>query len=397
MGTSFSLSNDQKSALVEIISWYKKQPTPYFILGGFAGTGKTTLLGQFRKLLSKAQPKRKVAFCAYTGKAARVLEATLRYHQISTPQDSISTIHSLIYAPITSKGGAITGWKKKTKIYADLLLVDEASMVDQEIWSDLLSFQIPILAVGDHGQLPPISGQFNLMDKTDFRLESIHRQAADNPIIQLSLIARESGNIPIGSYGQGTMKVSTNDFNAQEIVEDILRSYNQDWLILTGYNHTRIRLNKQIRMFRDCESDLPIVGDVVICLKNNWDKGIFNGMQGTICSIHAVQNLETDETDWYQVEINLEDGSLYQGKVSSHQFNQPTTLTSYRNLSYTTLGDLFDFGYAVTVHKAQGSQSPKVLLFEEKNSHMNDEDWRRWLYTGITRAQERLVIVGRSN
>jgi exodeoxyribonuclease V len=136
------------------------------------------------------------------------------------------------------------------------------------------------------------------------------------------------------------------------------------------------------------------VNDRVICLKNNWDKGIYNGMVGKIGRIIPKQG-DSGEIHWYEAEISmLEDGMEYDGLISAHQFNQATALKEYKQLSYRNLGDLFDFGYALTVHKAQGSQAQRVLLFEERSQHMSDEDWRRWLYTGVTRAEEELTIVG---
>jgi exodeoxyribonuclease-5 len=385
------LSPDQKQVLVAIIDWYKKRPSQFLTVGGYAGTGKTTLLAMFRRVLLKAQPSVKIAFCAFTGKASRVLAATLAEHKVMSKLDKVSTIHSLIYAPEADSQGRVTNWYKRHSIEYDLIVVDEASMVDQSIWQDLLSYKIPILAVGDHGQLPPIGGSFNLMSEPELRLEKIHRQAEANPIIHLSMVARETGKIEVGAYGGGVRKLDRYDSATNAEVEEMLRQEN---MVLSGYNFSRIELNKQMRLYRDYESQRPQLGDKLICLKNNWKKGIYNGMVGVITSITSVEGKDGD-VHWYRVELDIEDGEfLYEGKISAHQFNYPKTLDEYGSLTYRQLGDLFDFGYALTVHKAQGSQAKSVLLFEERNKHMSDEDWRRWLYTGITRAQKRLTIVG---
>lgn len=390
---SLKLTASQKEVLVNVIEWYKTLPSPHLTFGGYAGTGKTTLTAQFRKLLHKARPKDRVAFCAYTGKAARVLDATLKNHQATVKNDNVSTIHSLIYAPLTSSSGQVTGWKKKKKVPFDLIIVDEASMVDEEIWHDLQSFDTPIWAIGDHGQLPPIQGQFNLMENPQLKIEEIHRQAADNPIIKLSMIARTTGSIDIGDYGQGVKKLDRYDPLSGQEVEDILKSFQENTMILTGYNHTRVKLNQQIRQFQDIHQPEPQPGDHVICLKNNWEKGIYNGMSGIIQDLAPAYD-DDGEHHWYQAEIQLEDRQVYTGKISKHQFNEMSTINEHEKLPYSLLGDLFDFGYALTVHKAQGSQAESVLLFEERNKYMSDEDWRRWLYTGVTRAQENLTIVG---
>jgi len=387
------ISHEQKKTLHEVLSWLKNQHKPFLTIGGYAGTGKTTLTALMRKLLREMAPKMTVAFCSYTGKATRVLEATLSLYGVKEKNDSITTIHSLIYAPVLTSKGTISGWKLKDSIKADLIVVDEASMVDEKIWHDLLSFRVPILAIGDHGQLPPIHGSFSLMKSPDIKLTTIHRQAQGHPIIKLSIMARENGMIPIGLFGNGVQKISRYDSGGGQIIEDILQSAQKDTLILAGYNATRVRLNKHVRASREYYEMRPQTGDIVVCLRNNWDKGIYNGMTGVIKRIIPHQEADTATVRWYETEIMMDDDSLYSGMISAQQFNAPSTLKD-EVFSGKDRGDLFDFGYALTVHKAQGSQAQRVLLFEERFPKMDDETWRRWLYTGITRAEENLVIVG---
>jgi exodeoxyribonuclease V len=387
-------TTEQKEVLRSLIEWLKISQEPYITMGGYAGTGKTTLLGMLRTILHKLQPKLKVAFCAYTGKASRVLEMSLALQQSQFEQDTVSTIHSLIYSPQVDKHGHVAFWKKKEAIAADLIIVDEASMVDGDIFQDLLAYQKPIMAIGDHGQLPPVNSSFNLMKQPMIRLETIHRQAQESPIIEVSILAREEGRIPIKHFGNGVRKLSRFESSSGQEVEEMLQRFNDEMLILTGFNHTRIKLNQTVRNLLGIEGERPRMNDRVICLKNNRDKGIYNGMVGTIGKIIPKQD-EGQEIHWYNTEISMiQDGMVYEGTISAHQFNQPTALKAYKHLSYRSLGDLFDFGYALTVHKAQGSQAQRVLLFEERSQHMNDEDWRRWLYTGVTRAEEELTIVG---
>ena len=320
------LSPDQKQVLIAIIDWYKSGSSQFLTVGGYAGTGKTTLLAMFRRVLQKAKPDLKIAFCAFTGKASRVLAATLHEHKVVAKQDKVSTIHSLIYAPEADSSGRIKSWYKRSTIAFDLIVVDEASMVDKTIWHDLLSYGIPILAVGDHGQLPPIGGNFNLMNEPEFRLEKIHRQAEHNPIIHLSMLAREMGNIAVGEYGRGVRKLDRLDSATNAEVEEMLQQEN---MVLSGYNYSRIQLNKQMRLYRDYESEKPQLGDTLICLKNNWKKGIYNGMMGVVTSIASVEGKD-GEVHWYRVELEIEDGDfLYEGKISAHQFNYPKTLDEY--------------------------------------------------------------------
>src|SRR3989344_157308 len=150
------LSPDQRSALEELYGWCKAPKNTYISVGGYAGVGKTTLLAVFRKLLFANNPKLKVAFCSFTGRATRVLQQRLKSGQAIFPKDSISTIHGLIYSPVINSRHQITGWELKDALPYDLIIIDEASMVNEAIWKDLLWFAKPIVAVGDHGQLPPI-------------------------------------------------------------------------------------------------------------------------------------------------------------------------------------------------------------------------------------------------
>ena len=98
---------------------------------------------------------------------------------------------------------------------------------------------------------------------------------------------------------------------------------------------------------------------------------------------------------WYQASIEfIDDGRVFNGLISKYQFLQEKYVDSIPGIHYSKIGDRFDFGYALTVHKAQGSQAKKVLLFEEYSPYMKGEEWNRWLYTAVTRASEELYIIG---
>ena len=383
------LSIDQKNALDWIYSWSLKPISAFITVGGYAGVGKTTLMAEYRKLLNKKNKKLKVAFASFTGRATRVLNNKLKDGHVIFKQDSISTIHSLIYSPILNNKQHIIGWKLKEDIKADLIVIDEASMLDQNIWKDLLSFKIPIVAVGDHGQLPPIKGSFNLMQNPMVKLEKIHRQAKDNPIIMLSLLARENGHIPVRQFGNKVVKIDRKNIDAQEQIENQLKNYLKTTIILCGYNKTRVQLNQFIRQNLGFNQAHPDAGDRVICLKNNHRKNIYNGMLGTI------QSIKSKSDDWYQSEIMMDDeDDLFEGFIYKDQFGnvQSQNFTTKRGKQLG--GDLFDFGYALTVHKAQGSQAKKAIVFEERFPKMDDQMWKKWLYTAVTRAEEELFIVG---
>jgi len=306
------------------------------------------------------------------------------------PQDTVGTIHSLIYSPIVNERKEIVGWKQKESIDRTLIIIDEASMVDEVIWGNLRSYGIPIIVVGDHGQLPPIKGSFNLIEEPQLTLDEIHRQARMNPIIGLSIQAREHGCIKFNTYSDTVIKYDMASHEAQEAMQELLNSVHTDTLVLCGYNSTRIKLNTHIRGALGFETAEPSPGDRVICLRNNHKKHIFNGMLGTLQSIKRVDDA------WYMAEIIMDDEEdVYKDLISIAQFNAPTAMNFTDKRSQIMRGDLFDFGYALTVHKAQGSQAKRVILFEERFKKMNDDEWKRWLYTAITRAEEELYIFGR--
>lgn len=385
-----SLSQDQAAALSEIGKWLKKQNNQYITLGGYAGTGKTTLLALLRQALLKARPSWNVAFAAYTGKAALVLKTRLKQDGILQPKDTVSTLHSLMYRRKERRDGGVY-WERREELNCDLLIIDEASMVNEEIWEDAKSFGKPILAVGDHGQLPPINSSFNLMADPQLRLEKIWRQAADSPIIMLATLARTQGVIPIGDYSSDVRKLERANPETGELVEEILANHNSDTMVLCGYNNTRLRLNAQTRSLKGFESPQPKRNDTIVCLRNNHDTGLANGQLGVIEAVVAADN-DPDKLWWYIVADF--DGLRFEGYAPREQFNAQITLSHPPKRDKGETIGLFDFGYGLTVHKAQGSQAQRVLVFEERFAQMSEQDWRRWLYTAITRAEQQLFVVG---
>jgi exodeoxyribonuclease V len=390
----FDLSADQSTILADVLSWLKNRPTSNeqsLTIGGYAGTGKTTLVSVLRLAIKEVLPKYRVAFACYTGKASQVLRSKLIANSALFPQDFCGTIHSLMYTAVLDSDGKILTWRRTPKLEYDLIIVDEASMVTSDIWNDLSKYELPMIAVGDHGQLPPIESAFNLMDNPQLRLETIHRQAKGNPIIEIATMARESGVIPTQRFSANVHKVSRNHEDSTELFNQWVTPYSADTLVLCARNKTRIQLNKQIRGLLGYESDTPQVGETLICLKNNYESEggtIYNGMLGKL------KRLEENYLHWYNVEIEFHDeGRVFEGDISRHQFFQEKLVDKVKGLHYTKIGDRFDFGYALTVHKAQGSQAKTVILFEEYAPYMSDEEWRRWLYTAVTRASERLLII----
>jgi exodeoxyribonuclease-5 len=383
-----AVSKDQKKALHDIAAWLNS-PTEFLTMGGYAGTGKTTLLAVIRKLLAKSVKRKgiRVAFASFTGRATQNLTNKLKSLSAIYPGDSCSTIHSLLYYQMVDNNGSHVDWKKRNKLEYDLIIIDEASMVTRDLWKDLLSYGIPILAVGDHGQLPPVGESFNLMENPTLKLEHIHRQAVGNPILDLATKARLGEPIPFEKFSSVVKKIHKNSEDASELLENSLAVDREDTLLLVGRNKTRVALNAQARLARGYSTIEPIIKDKVVCLRNtyeNKDGNIYNGMIGEIIA------LEKHDKNRYQAEIAFDDdGRLYEGFINKAQFGAAATIAKRKKKD--DLGDLFDFGYALTVHKAQGSQARKVILFDE--SYCFREDAHRWLYTAITRAEQELYIL----
>lgn len=373
------LTSDQANALGKIKDWYASGSLQYFCLGGLAGTGKTTLLGH----LQAALPDSKIVFCSPTNKARLVLQEKLG------PEATTMTVHSLIYKPyeiekeVRDEEGNIT-YEKEVKFsrredpseLGSLIVVDEASMVDGDMSNDLGWFKTPILYVGDSGQLPPVKSSDRIMDYPDITLSTIVRQAQDSPIIQLAHRVRNGEKISKAHYGDDVVVDSINSFQFD------FNYWDSDSVALVATNYLRVNLNRSIRKnvfgFVD---DHPQVGDRVISLRNRLDAGVYNGMLATI------QEIRKNDYGIIYMTV-LPDGEQHpiQTEAYADQFNNEEKLP----ISYKDTRDLWDFGYAITVHKAQGSEWRNVVVLDIQNSWA---DRKRWLYTAITRSKERLTIL----
>jgi exodeoxyribonuclease-5 len=241
---------------------------------------------------------------------------------------------------------------------------------------DLLSFETPVLVLGDPGQLPPVKGGgFFTEAEPDRMLTEVHRQAADNPIVRMSMIVRNGGRLDLGTYGQSRI------IRREALGAGAVLRANQ---VLVGTNRTRRAHNARIRALRGITAPLPVVGDKLVCLRNRGEKGLLNG------SLWTVKNLQPMRRDHVRMElVSEEDATAKTVKVSVHKdfFGSDTDVPAVSRKD----SDEFEFGYALTVHKAQGSQWDEIVLFDE--SYAFREHRGRWLYTGITRAAERITII----
>jgi ATP-dependent exoDNAse (exonuclease V) alpha subunit len=357
---------EQDAALKAVSAWMKQPKEQLFRLFGFAGTGKTTLAKEIAEGISGD-----VLFGAFTGKAASVMR--------SKGCDGAQTIHSMIYRSRGSDDEDAPRFvlnKQSEARKAKLVIIDECSMVDEPLGQDLLSFGTKVLVLGDPAQLPPVQGGGYFTEhEPDVMLTEVHRQAADNPIVHASMLVRNGERLTRGD--QGALKV----IDRRDLGQKVAMAADQ---ILVGRNQTRRDVNQKIRVLRGHGESAPVAGEKVVCLKNNKEKGLLNGGTWTVkersISSKGIVTMRVLADD------APEDGLVKVSVLPEFFLGKEDEVSYSRRRDH----DEFDFGYALTVHKAQGSQWDDVLLFDESFAFREHRD--RWLYTGITRAAERLTI-----
>jgi exodeoxyribonuclease-5 len=340
-------SAQQDAALIAVSQWLKDKNGPQvFRLFGWAGTGKSTLA------VHLAQDIRSVKYAAFTGKAALVMR-----------KRGCKGEPRFVLDPESPAADA------------DLIVVDEVSMVDEQLGADLLSFGVKILVLGDPFQLPPVQGAgFFTTEEPDIMLTEIHRQAADNPIIRLSMAVREGGFLEHGRYGESVV------VGRDQVDRDAVLEADQ---VLVGRNKTRLTYNDRLRELKGLPFHEPVVGDRMVCLRNNPRKKLLNGQIWIVTDATRRSNgkwslLLADDEGKGEAKV-LTHKAFFSGEEESMAWAERRQF------------DEFTFGYCLTVHKAQGSQWDNVYLFDE--SFVFREERARWLYTGITRAAERITIV----
>jgi ATP-dependent exoDNAse (exonuclease V) alpha subunit len=363
--TTFTPQQDQ--ALKAVSAWMKQPKEQIFRLFGYAGTGKTTLAKEIAEGVSGD-----VLFGAFTGKAASVMR--------SKGCVGASTIHSMIYRSRgTDEEDAprfVLNRQSEVK-KARLVIIDECSMVDEPLGRDLLTFGTKLLVLGDPAQLPPVQGGgYFTAQEPDVMLTEVHRQAAGNAIIRLSMQVRAGEPIERGDHGEAKV------IRRADLGQKIAMQADQ---ILVGRNQTRREVNQKIRALRGFDGSAPVAGEKIVCLKNNKEKGLLNGGTWTVkeraISAKGVITMRALSDD------APEDGLVKVSVLPEFFLGTEEQVPYSKRREF----DEFDYGYALTVHKAQGSQWDEVVLFDE--SFAFREHRERWLYTGITRAAERLTIV----
>ena len=417
----------QTNAIAEIKDWFnnRTRDQQVFRVFGYAGSGKTTITrhaidGLGLSTMNPNGGQGGVLFAAFTGKAALVMSRK------GTPA---STIHSLIYRvseatpeevarveeeaaklsssiltmPAAERAFASERLKRlelrladihKPQFVineqslvrdADVIVLDEVSMVGEEMAGDLLAFGKPVLVLGDPGQLPPIKGAGAFTQATpDIMLTEVHRQAVDSAIIRLATLARQGLPIPQGQHDEHVWKMSRRDVSPAQML--------MGGQVICGMNATRRQLNNAMRQAAGFANNYPTGrNEKLICLKNRHDLGLINGMFIELTDIRDEGPLALS------AEVKTEDGVSIPGRVKIYKGHYDDHVAFDRERSRRDWRDIrglveSDWGYAITCHKSQGSQWQNVLVYDDGLGRTLEER-ARWLYTAITRAERGLVIL----
>jgi exodeoxyribonuclease-5 len=251
--------------------------------------------------------------------------------------------------------------------------IDECSMVDAKLGADVLSFGVPVLVLGDPAQLPPIHGTGFFTDAPpDIMLTDVQRQAHDNPIICMATTVREGGRLEVGKYGSSRVVPRNTVMLDEHAAAD---------QILVGRNILRRQFNHCLRDHLGFRGAIPQPGDRLICLRNNHTHGLLNG------SMWITRAAVVGDRDSILLTIASDDAPDFVIHTKTHlAFFRGTELSHSKQREF----DAFDFGYAITVHEAQGSQWANAIVLDE--SKVFEQDAKRWLYTAITRASNSVTV-----
>lgn len=355
------LSEEQTQVFDRICSFIRDPAPekPYFTVHGLAGSGKTVLLSHVYNTFPSSWA------CALSGKAADVLRRKTGYE--------VDTIHSTFYSLEdefeTSEGKSVLEFNElhsEGDLIGKTALVDEVSMIPDDMAQDMIRTGIRIVAFGDPGQLPPVQGA-QFFSKPDATLKTIHRQALDSPIIRQAHLVRAGRGYKNDSEAFRVTSGATK--------EDLLRAD----AILCWKNKSRQAMNARMRSFKGITADHPVAGEMLMCLRNAKDFGLYNGATYKLLrDFQAGESRMLLEIEGRPIEIDLVKFENLRDGIPSGE----RAMTS------------FTFSYAMTVHKAQGSEFDQVLLVDE---YSMEENRREWLYTGITRAAKSIQIVRRTN
>lgn len=375
-----------------------------YLTEDYVVTHNTTLVKHAIAALADLEgidPEKDVCFAAYTGKACQILNAK--------GNKNAKTLHRLLLKSVALPDGTFFS-KPKESIPYSIVVVDECSMLPQEFLNILLSFEdVFTIFLGDPFQLPPLAkngGANTLLDNPDIFLDEIMRQALDSEIIRLSMTIREQKPI-LFSKGKEVIVLPRADLSTGMMT----------WAdqILVGTNKTRTAFNQKMRQIYGFFGDIPQEGEKIICVENYWDtfdsaeeNNLVNGMIGTVENVsesfiryrYVGKKKEMDvptiigdfkTEDGLQFPILEMDKKMFTAEEAYLTPQEKYLISKKPPRFRRPLPKDFLYGYAITVHKAQGSEWNKVLVVEERFPFEKKEH-ARWLYTAVTRSASKLVL-----
>ncbi len=444
------LTEAQEEAVVDLASTMR----PVSRLHGYAGTGKTSAVAT-RVIAQLSDMGERVQVLAPTGKAARVLR--------SKGLHDAATIHSYLYTPskrerpewreawepfareaiekrpkdapipvsmidtATSETVLDSEWAQLEKVLpkrlaeqakslrqtkrfqlaftaagaiahyeelgfpaSDVLVIDEASMVGESVAMDLARTGSRLIYIGDPAQLPPVGQRASrdAMGEPHHLLTQVHRQKGDSDVLKLATKIRKAEH------------PEAPPTKRKHLLR--LEEYDQ---VLCWRNVTRERVNAEIRRrLGRRDPMMPEEGDRLICIKNtkSRDEDVRRWMNGEQVTVLAVAT--TKHEDHLVLDIRDDEGIEHEvispiATLGGHRAEQ-----EYLDRSWGSADPAFAYGFAITVHKSQGSEWPRILLVDETPDMISVAarregrgkaitQVRQWLYTGITRASDRVDVV----
>ena len=433
---------------------FSKAPNALYLLKGYAGTGKTSIVGTIVTNLWKA--KKSAVLMAPTGRAAKVIS--------NYSNKEAFTIHKKIYFPKKDKGGGVKFVLQPNKHKNTIFIVDEASMIPDtpgeskflengSLLDDLMQYvysghQCKLLLIGDTAQLPPVkldlspaldenklSLNYN-KEVTKMELDEVMRQEQDSGILENATVLREA----LSNTFYDAFKFDLNGFkdiirlvDGYEIMDAINDAYsnlgNEETAIIVRSNKRANLYNQQIRsriLFNEHELT---AGDYLMVVKNNyfWIKPtteagfIANGDIIEVLEIFSIKELygfrfaevkirmvdypkmrpfetvlllDTIEAETPSLPYE-ESNKLYQ-EIQKDYENETSKYKKFLKIKSNKYFNALQvkFSYAITCHKSQGGQWHTVFVEQPYLPNGIDKDYLRWLYTAVTRAKEKLYLIG---
>lgn len=368
---------DQEAAIEKAAAWFKGGGRDPFVLAGLAGTGKTTTMARIAKELGVP-----VRYVAPTWKAASNLTQKLE-------GDVATSIHALIYRyrGVTHAEGCAYDQVAGIDCDSDcrepsfqfqpgeavrgIVAVDEASMVNQFIRADLEQLGVPIMYVGDHGQLPPVKGTSVFhMQRPDHILKTNHRSG--DKIVDLAWAIRHKD--PEWQAKSRMLGFPWHD--ARNRYDMKTGGHTTGGAVFVAYQNTVVDdINRKVRKWLGRKGPELVAGDLVVTRDNDRQTGVFNGQAGVV---EAVEPIDASQgVQW--VRLRMDTGRQYAGRVLVVPSNMGRTQKEEGLMRV-------NYGYALTCHRAQGSEYSRVVV------NVDGEPGWQWLYTAVTRAKNELVF-----